>query len=916
MVVHMSNSPGCSQLSRAAPEANSEAASPNRYGRVIAGLGLIFLPVAQVVSLASADYVEPEKLSRSDPSRSRSAPSVQDVDDLLVLRFDDSLSGEDGESPVQAVGVVFESGVSNSGALLPAPSELLYAGAGNINPLEGSLECWFKPTWDGNDYLSHYLLRYGGAGGILIGKDGANNLRIILNRYGAYPGGEAGIFLNVGDWQANEWHHIAFTWSDSAKTLQLYIDGTLIREESFAIALPPISSPNLQIGADGASAYAEGVVDNLRISGVVSSPQEILDHMLEGLTVTSWSMDPPSGTVELWPTWYWWVNPTVTAETNAGTLTLPASAASWSSTDPSVAVMELPAGRVKALAPGTAVLTGSLGGQEHTITVDVVTPARAPVEEDIDLFLETPAAGHLYKMPVVILRYFPTTDGVSLDPVLTGISSSLIDMKAKAERMEKQIKFVLEEGGRFRGYGNPAAFPTLGYEVVKIVTIYEDVPPGFVNPWEAGTYFPDYNQILTRWGSEELVNEGGVKEFWIWHQHFGRIAPNESNMSSPTTGDISNSARSNGDQPIHDRTFVTYGITLSRDTNEAVHNHGHQLEAILSQVNWRQDGNFELFWQRFVGQDAYGQFQQGRCGDTHHPPNAASDYDYYNTTAVRSDIEDWTPEQLGQQTWVAASTWGGIPYDWPDDLPPPGATEAQWYLYWMQAMPGRDNGVPFGTNTMTNWWQFTGDWDAASMVGLGLYESALCTYELSAATESIGACGGPGSTSVTAGSGCRWIASSNEPWIRLTSGRTGDGDGSVTFTVAVNDGAARSGTIAVAGQLFTVTQSEAGIEAPGEVTPLTLQGRVESQLSWPATPSATYYDVAKGDLVDLRSGSYGGCLEDDLPATGTTDSSIPAPGAGYFYLVRGINGSTCAAGSYGTDSDGEERLNDDPAACP
>ncbi|MGH9845001.1 MAG: BACON domain-containing protein [Blastocatellia bacterium] len=60
---------------------------------------------------------------------------------------------------------------------------------------------------------------------------------------------------------------------------------------------------------------------------------------------------------------------------------------------------------------------------------------------------------------------------------------------------------------------------------------------------------------------------------------------------------------------------------------------------------------------------------------------------------------------------------------------------------------------------------------------------------------------------MTCGGGCKWIASSNEPWITVASGRTGTGNGAVAFSVAANTGPQRTGTIAMAGQPFTVTQA-------------------------------------------------------------------------------------------------------------
>ena len=84
--------------------------------------------------------------------------------------------------------------------------------------------------------------------------------------------------------------------------------------------------------------------------------------------------------------------------------------------------------------------------------------------------------------------------------------------------------------------------------------------------------------------------------------------------------------------------------------------------------------------------------------------------------------------------------------------------------------------------------------------------------------QSIGAAGGPGSPiAVTSSSGCAWSASSTVPWITVTAGATGSGNGTVTFTVAANTGAARNGTIAIANRVFAVSQA-AGTSTPPACT--------------------------------------------------------------------------------------------------
>ncbi len=88
-----------------------------------------------------------------------------------------------------------------------------------------------------------------------------------------------------------------------------------------------------------------------------------------------------------------------------------------------------------------------------------------------------------------------------------------------------------------------------------------------------------------------------------------------------------------------------------------------------------------------------------------------------------------------------------------------------------------------------------------------IVKRSLCAFTLSVATASFEFGGGNGSFNVTTTAGCPWTATSNANWITINSGSTGNGNGTVSFTVAANSGPARTGTITVADQTFTVTQS-------------------------------------------------------------------------------------------------------------
>ncbi len=71
-----------------------------------------------------------------------------------------------------------------------------------------------------------------------------------------------------------------------------------------------------------------------------------------------------------------------------------------------------------------------------------------------------------------------------------------------------------------------------------------------------------------------------------------------------------------------------------------------------------------------------------------------------------------------------------------------------------------------------------------------------CFYTVSQQTpDEFTSAGGQGSFQMVAPQGCAWSVSSLVPWITITSGSRGTGTASVTFTVAANPGAVRTGQV-------------------------------------------------------------------------------------------------------------------------
>jgi len=83
-----------------------------------------------------------------------------------------------------------------------------------------------------------------------------------------------------------------------------------------------------------------------------------------------------------------------------------------------------------------------------------------------------------------------------------------------------------------------------------------------------------------------------------------------------------------------------------------------------------------------------------------------------------------------------------------------------------------------------------------------------CTASLSASSANAAPLGESGSISLTSGTDCVWTGTSSAPWLRITAGTFGFGNGSIFYTADRNPyGLPRSATLTLGGQTFTVSQA-------------------------------------------------------------------------------------------------------------
>ncbi|MCX6150923.1 MAG: GH116 family glycosyl hydrolase [Ignavibacteriales bacterium] len=315
-----------------------------------------------------------------------------------------------------------------------------------------------------------------------------------------------------------------------------------------------------------------------------------------------------------------------------------------------------------------------------------------------------------FVIPVVVVKYFPV-DGKNIDKKATGDwGVSLEFTRTKTDSITKEVITALEEGSRYHGYKDSSSKPSLQYKVLKTYEFLEPLPT--VSKPYSKEPMTDYYEIMKRIDAKKWVEENGIKEFWLWGYHGGVVGLWESNMAGPY-GDVSNSNRDENDLPVLNKTYTVYHYNYQRGTSEAVEDHMHQTEAVLNYIDGRDTTDEDswgdlLFWGKFVGSDISHKIINPHCGWAHYPPNAIKDYDWKNTNFVQTDIEDWNPEGTGKKITINCNRWE--------------CNSLKWFVYWMQNIPGANNGIKYNDKKLNNWWQFIGDFDNSQKNKIKLVE--------------------------------------------------------------------------------------------------------------------------------------------------------------------------------------------------
>lgn len=167
-----------------------------------------------------------------------------------------------------------------------------------------------------------------------------------------------------------------------------------------------------------------------------------------------------------------------------------------------------------------------------------------------------------------------------------------------------------------------------------------------------------------------------------------------------------------------------------------------------------------------------------------------------------------------------------------------------------------------------------------------------CTYALQPSSADLNKDAASGTFAVSAPAGCAWTAASTAPWLLVTSGGSGTGDGAVAYAVSRNtEIGGRTGTITVAGQTFTLRQQgDVGV-CQYSVTPVTFDPcmpattmrvtlTTDAACPWTAASTSSWLGVSQGGgsgsaTIDLSVGdNY------DAPRNGVVEIRWPTATAG------------------------------------
>src|SRR5579875_2341802 len=171
-----------------------------------------------------------------------------------------------------------------------------------------------------------------------------------------------------------------------------------------------------------------------------------------------------------------------------------------------------------------------------------------------------------------------------------------------------------------------------------------------------------------------------------------------------------------------------------------------------------------------------------------------------------------------------------------------------------------------------------------------------CAYILNPASAQQPAGAGSYAVTVAAAAGCTWTAVSNASWITVTGGVSGSGNGQVSYALAANSGATRTGSLTIGGEAFQIVQT--GPSGTFTLQPASMNaaasggmGMLSITAPGPNTPWTAQSNVPWITIDGAASGSGNGSIVYTVAANSGTAARTGA------LLVAGVAFTVTQAGA-------------------
>jgi photosystem II stability/assembly factor-like uncharacterized protein len=183
--------------------------------------------------------------------------------------------------------------------------------------------------------------------------------------------------------------------------------------------------------------------------------------------------------------------------------------------------------------------------------------------------------------------------------------------------------------------------------------------------------------------------------------------------------------------------------------------------------------------------------------------------------------------------------------------------------------------------------------------GRGAWRVETCRFLLSQSSQFFLMNGGDGSVDMSAPGGCNWMVSADVPWITITSGDSGTGNGPLTFEVRENfTGSARQGSITAGGQVLIIVQDAGlGDDCNYAISPLftsfpssggtgIVNVVAEERCAWQAVSNVNWVTISSGS-VGIGNGTVNYSVATN-PGTGGRKGNITIAGKMFAVKQKGM----------------------------